>query len=934
MQSRSLKRNILVLSFFPMTVLTLVACLLFIFLHHYELQQSELQQAKLLANNIAQLTSIALRKQDPQLLQEVLQTSHDNNHHLQHIAVFDSTKHTLKFAGDLALHQSLQRQLALLDDMPLPQTTQGNQLQLIVPILPDPTQNNVTTSADPIGYIGLVLDNTQLRINEYYFSLLTLCYLLVALLCIYAISKRLMHHLATPINLLNQYVDDIIHRKPVSQPTQNIIPKEFKQLSENIGSLTQQLTQMTDNMNNNISQATSELQETLDTIEEKNIELDLACRAAEENNRVKSEFMANVSHELRTPLNGIIGFTNLLLKTVQCPHQRDYLETIGKSANNLISIINDVLDFAKIDADKMVLDIIEMNVRECVSDVLTILAPSAQNKNLELAAIIYDDVPDTVMADPLRIKQIITNLVNNAIKFTQQGSIIIRVMLDDIDEHDDLCYIGIKVSDTGIGLNERQREKLFTAFTQADNSTTRKYGGTGLGLAICKRLVEKMDGDIDVESVEGEGSTFWFTFKAITVNAHSNHAAAAFSTRRIILNESKAATRLSLQHLLQQAHIQFIEQDHLNQLNQLSDQQLLSADAIFLGIHNIKQELQSLQQAVQQLKARCDIPIIVFVNSTDHLAHHKIEDLGVQQVVAKPVSGQRLYKTLLQLEQPANTNQQQSSAQQTEIPSRDLSIMVVDDNEANIKLVSIFLQQMGIQVTQANNGEEALQHAKRARFDMIIMDIQMPVMDGVEATQQIRSNSQNRTTPIIALTAHALHGEKEKLLSQGLDDYQTKPVSEEQLAHLIDKWACPDNPKYFAKTLSDTHSDTVEMEMDVPQIEDDSPQQQINWELALQTVGGKAEVAQEMLQLFTADLETALTQLQQYYQQQQWQEAIKLVHKLHGGAAMCGVPFFKQTAHTLESDLKQQDYAAAEPAMQRLISYGKQILQQAPEYLH
>lgn len=287
---------------------------------------------------------------------------------------------------------------------------------------------------------------------------------------------------------------------------------ELRHLEAGINTMAASLKSAHDEMQQSVEQATADLRQTLETIEIQNIELEMARKEAETASRIKSEFLANMSHEIRTPLNGVIGFINLLMKTKLDARQSDYLSTIQKSATSLLSIINDILDFSKIEAGKLTLENVPTDLRECVEDALMIMAPTAQEKHLELVPMMYSDVPEKVMTDNLRLKQIITNLVNNAIKFTDSGSVIVRVMLEkEMEKEVILC---VSITDTGIGLSKEEQKTLFKAFTQADATTTRRFGGTGLGLVISKRLVQQMKGEIDVESEPGKGSTFWFTFVA------------------------------------------------------------------------------------------------------------------------------------------------------------------------------------------------------------------------------------------------------------------------------------------------------------------------------------------------------------------------------------------------------------------------------------
>src|SRR5690606_30019243 len=286
---------------------------------------------------------------------------------------------------------------------------------------------------------------------------------------------------------------------------------EMDELAAGINRMAQALQNAQEELQHSIEQATEDVRQNLETIEIQNIELDFARKEALEASRIKSEFLANMSHEIRTPLNGILGFTNLLQKSELSPRQQDYLTTIEKSAEILLTIINDILDFSKIEAGKLILDRVPFPLRDIVEEVMVMLAPAAHAKNLDLVPLVYNDVPDNIMGDPLRVKQVITNLVNNAIKFTQTGEVVLRASLEDEDTEHNRVTLRLSITDSGVGLSRAQQQSLFNAFSQADASTARQYGGTGLGLAISKRLVEEMGGKIGLESELGKGSTFWFT---------------------------------------------------------------------------------------------------------------------------------------------------------------------------------------------------------------------------------------------------------------------------------------------------------------------------------------------------------------------------------------------------------------------------------------
>jgi len=515
-------------------------------------------------------------------------------------------------------------------------------------------------------------------------------------------------------------------------------------------------------LQNKIDQATLSLRRTLETIEVQNIELEIARRSAENANKIKSEFLADMSHEIRTPLNGVVGFINLLNKTELNSKQREYAATIQKSANNLLAIINDILDFSKIEAGKLQIERTAMNVRECVEEILNLLAPNANEKNVALIPLVYSEVPSHVLGDPLRIKQIITNLVNNAIKFTEHGSVIVRVMLEQ--ENFSQLTLRFSVTDTGIGLSPEEQKILFQAFNQTKASNARKVGGTGLGLVICKKLVEQMGGNIHVESEPHKGSTFWFTCQ---VEKHSGAPSPSFS----------------------------------------------------------------------------ELPSSSLVSST------------------------------------------------TDAFKTPLDILAVDDNPENLKLITILLEDLGMHVTAVNSGEASVEAVREKPFHLILMDIRMPTMNGIEASNAIRNievTSHRPPTPIVALTAHALISEKKALLAAGIDDYLSKPIGEPELKAMIQKWIKPLAPRV------------------------------IDWEMGKKLAGGRPELAKEFFAKLIRVLPQDKALINEDFLKREWSNLREDVHKLHGACCYCGVPELKRCAQKLESAVASHAFDIIKPRLDAL----------------
>ncbi|WP_250654833.1 response regulator [Alkalimarinus coralli] len=633
-----------------------------------------------------------------------------------------------------------------------------------------------------------------------------------------------------------------------------------------------------------------------------------------------------MSHEIRTPLNGILGFTNLLMKGHLSQHQKDHLTTIKKSSEILLTIINDILDFSKIEAGKLVLDRTPLKLREIIEDVMTMLAPTAHSKGLDLVPLIYSDVPNNILGDPLRIKQIITNLVNNAIKFTQSGEVVLRAMLEE--QKDSSITVKISVSDTGVGLSRVQQQSLFNAFAQADASTARQYGGTGLGLVISKRLIEEMGGEIGLDSELGKGSIFWFTLTTeIAANASPDPKLESLSGERIIYMESQATTGLAVQHMLSNLGVHVKQVDSpvalIKGVIEAQEQRKGFAAAI-VGINRHLMASNQYKQLLSELEYNRGCRTLLLTPTLDH-HQHPILDM-VSAHLTKPIIYQRLYGILNKLingdvaepllngpydDAPFIDATATSGNSALQLPSPDQqpsantpvpTILAVDDNDANLKLVEVLIKELGINVVTAASGFEALTKWKLQKFDLIFMDVQMPGMDGIETTEKIRGHEKSgQRIPIIALTAHALAEEKKTLLNKGFDDYLTKPISEQQLQDVI-------YHRTGYKASNQSASDVFEP---VPQpIRPSTRARQascVDIALCIKLAAGKNDLAEELFSMLLEHLVSDIEAIQTLYEDGDHEALLERVHKLHGATRYCGVPELQAAAEKMETTLKRKN---------------------------
>lgn len=771
-------------------------------------------------------------------------------------------------------------------------------LDLVTPIiLNDNEIGNIFIRADLIGLYS----------NLRWFTGIAVCVLLGSILLAYVISVQFLRVISKPISNLAETMKIVSSKKEYSARAEKssndelgILIDGFNEMLAQIQMRDEQLEGHKDQLEEQVELRTSEISRANLDLEDMVVELKKAKEETETAAKVKSDFLANMSHEIRTPMNAIIGMSEMVTNTKLNRKQKDYINIIRSSAKSLLQLINDILDFSKMESGKLEFDIIPVILRDVVEEIPDMFLDKIREKEIEFILDIASDVPREVYADPLRLRQVLVNLISNAFKFTNSGEICVEIKT--LSRKDDMIELLFAVRDTGVGLDPEIKDKIFSAFSQADSSTTRKYGGTGLGLFICKEIVNMMNGDLWVESAYGKGSAFCFTAEFRHVIDKSDkifNCPQDMENLNILVVEDNITTQIVIKRMLESLGLKVEVADTAELALSIYEKSIHSdpIDLIIMDILLPGMDGITAAEIIKEDERIQSAPIIIISSSYREENIIRIKNAGIESFMMKPLKQSETFDTIMEVfgYEPTLSEKVTEGLSDPEEFS-EICVLLVEDNPINQMVAMEILAMVNISVVKAGNGVEAIELIKEMEFDAVLMDIQMPVMDGMEATRILRKEFDKKKLPIIAMTANAMKGDRERCLAVGMNDYISKPIDSKELFSSLRRSI------FQLKDLSINNDMETGDEFLLP-----SSLPGIDIESGVKRLGGNKKLYLNILREFCRDYANATDRVRSALEDNDIELASRLSHTIKGLAGNCSAVDLQLSAQKLESAIKENN---------------------------
>lgn len=899
MKHMSLQLKLMLLTLLPVILLSTLTTIYLTFSRIADIQELYDSNVSAVSKQIAVENTGALFTRDYRALKNNVDNYFSIYTHLARVSVYTSdneifyNSQAMPFNDDEVIHLKtpvlLSQSFSDFDDFPSLDSA------------PAQSTDELFDNGQLLGYAEIWIINTSLQQQKGIIQTsLAILFLVISFSLVIAIpvSKRIV----TPINKLRESFESVTGGD-LSIRVKEDANDELLVLQKGFNEMTYALSRQNEELNEQVDQMTADLQTSLQTVEIQNVELDIARRQAIDSSRIKSEFLASMSHEIRTPMNAIVGYADILKKSQLSDQGNFAAEIISSSAHNLLGILNDILDYSKLEAGKIELNPQPFSLQDCIHDVCQVFTENAFRKKLNIVPILYSDLPDEVIADSLRLSQIIGNLLSNAIKFSEDNDIIVKVMPGE-QTFDNRMEIIISVTDSGIGISKQGLSQLFTPFHQLRNNQKRIFGGTGLGLTISKALADIMKARIEVNSQEDRGTTFTLTLPAglssgQTGALHNQTTAIDFSGKKVLLLENREISSRAHENLLAAFNIK-TRTSHFPV--SLSQPDLESTDLVILSLSTQDLANPDMYNGFLGKLSELAIPLLVLTASNDEALFSSIKSLCKCELLARPLFARQLAQKLsaLWISDYVNADHQADMSEQDrhqQLVNRYLSgkkLMVVDDNDINRHLITMMLAELDCEVAEAASGHQAIELSRNQNFDIILMDIHMPEMNGIEATQEIRKITP--ATPVFALTADIAFREHRDE-SELFDGILIKPVDVATIISSLEFF-------FSGETSRTQEIPGIEHQNNVFEQDDmvyDATQ-------ALRITGGSQQVANELLGQLIAQIPEYLVRINRDLEEKNWEQLWQTLHKLHGAVAVCGTPALKKSINQLQKRIKNTDY--------------------------